>query len=118
MGKEPKEHQVAIEPEEMDAASYGQASRNYWRLQDAALDKVKSSHSNWTQQRRLQAAKSKSAQTWKRVSFSLPRVEAQKKAREFLEKYPKAAYWSEVESWRELPGDVIEFTMRRLPSAD
>ena len=36
----------------------------------------------------------------------------------YLEKYPKAAYWSEVESWRELPGDVIEFTMRRLPTAD
>jgi len=25
---------------------------------------------------------------------------------------------TEVESWRELPDDVIEFTMRRLPSAD
>jgi hypothetical protein len=35
-----------------------------------------------------------------------------------LKKYPKAAYWSEVESWRVLDNDVIEFTMRRLPSAD
>lgn len=118
MGKETKDHQQAIDPEEMDAASYGEASRNYWQLQDDALAKVKSSHSSWTQQRRLQSAKIKGSQTWKRVSFSLPRSEAQKKAREFLEKYPKAAYWSEVESWRELPGDVIEFTMRRLPSAD
>jgi hypothetical protein len=25
---------------------------------------------------------------------------------------------SSVESWRELPGGDIEFTMRRLPSAD
>jgi hypothetical protein len=25
---------------------------------------------------------------------------------------------SAVESWRELPGGDIEFTMRRLPSAD
>jgi hypothetical protein len=25
---------------------------------------------------------------------------------------------SRVESWRELPDDTIEFTMRRLPSAD
>jgi len=25
---------------------------------------------------------------------------------------------SGVESWRELPGGEIEFTMRRLPSAD
>ena len=49
---------------------------------------------------------------------ALPRAEAQQKAREFFDKYPKAAYWSEVESWRELPGDIIEFTLRRLPSAD
>ena len=28
------------------------------------------------------------------------------------------AYMSSVESWRELPGGDIEFTMRRLPSAD
>jgi len=25
---------------------------------------------------------------------------------------------TEIESWRELPDDRIEFTMRRLPSAD
>jgi hypothetical protein len=25
---------------------------------------------------------------------------------------------TEIESWRVLPGDRIEFTMRRLPSAD
>ena len=36
----------------------------------------------------------------------------------FLARYPKAAYMSGVESWRELPGGEIEFTMRRLPSAD
>ena len=28
------------------------------------------------------------------------------------------AYMSEVESWRELPDGGIEFTMRRLPTAD
>jgi hypothetical protein len=33
-------------------------------------------------------------------------------------RFPKAAYMTEIESWRELPGDRIEFTMRRLPSAD
>jgi hypothetical protein len=32
--------------------------------------------------------------------------------------FPKAAYMTEIESWRLLPGDRIEFTMRRLPSAD
>ena len=53
-----------------------------------------------------------------RETFSLPREEARDKARAFLKKYPQAAYMSEVETWRELPGDAIEFTMRRLPTAD
>jgi hypothetical protein len=53
-----------------------------------------------------------------RETFSLPRQEARERARDFLKKYPKAAYMSEVERWRELPGDAIEFTMRRLRSAD
>ncbi|EKS41461.1 hypothetical protein [Afipia broomeae] len=53
-----------------------------------------------------------------RETFTLPRRDARLKAREFLTKYPKAAYMTEVESWRELPNDAIEFTMKRLPSAD
>jgi hypothetical protein len=31
---------------------------------------------------------------------------------------PAAAYMSAVESWRELPDGDIEFTMKRLRSAD
>ena len=53
-----------------------------------------------------------------RETFTLPRDKARSKARDFLQRYPKAAYMSGVESWRELPGGEIEFTMRRLPSAD
>jgi hypothetical protein len=53
-----------------------------------------------------------------RLTFRLPREQARTKAREYLDRYPKAAYMSGVESWRELPGGVIEFTLRRLPSAD
>ncbi|MCB1428583.1 MAG: hypothetical protein H6888_13730 [Nitratireductor sp.] len=75
---------------------------------------MRGKHAKWTAKRR----KAEAGGAWKRVTYTLPRTEAQKKAREFLEKYPKAAYWSEVESWRELPGDIIEFTMRRLPTAD
>ena len=48
----------------------------------------------------------------------LPRDKARARARDFLNRYPKAAYMSSVESWRELPGGDIEFTMRRLGSAD
>jgi len=55
---------------------------------------------------------------WRRETFTLPRPEARDKAREWLRKYPKAAYMTEVEFWRELADGRIEFTMRRLPSAD
>jgi hypothetical protein len=53
-----------------------------------------------------------------RETFTLPREKARDRARDFLDRYPKAAYMSAVESWRELPGGEIEFTMRRLASAD
>ena len=41
-----------------------------------------------------------------RKTFVLPRPQARRKAREWYENRPKR------------PDDVIEFTMRRLPSAD
>ena len=53
-----------------------------------------------------------------RETFCLGRDDAREKAREWFRDYPKAAYWTEVESWRHLEGDRIEFTMRRLPTAD
>ena len=53
-----------------------------------------------------------------RETFTLPREAARTKARDFLNRYPKAAYMSSVESWRELPDGAIEFTRRRLASAD
>jgi len=43
---------------------------------------------------------------------------AREKAREMFRRFPKAAYMTEIESWRVLPDDRIEFTVRRLPSAD
>lgn len=53
-----------------------------------------------------------------RERFALPREEARAKAREWLSRWPKGAYMTAVESWRELPDGRIEFIMRRLPSAD
>jgi len=55
---------------------------------------------------------------WRRESFCLPRGEAREKAREWFQRFPKAAYMTEIESWRELADDRIEFVMRHLPSAD
>ena len=55
---------------------------------------------------------------FRRETFALPREEARQKARAVFTRYPKAAYMTEVESWRELPDGRIEFTMKHLPSAD
>ncbi len=64
------------------------------------------------------ALKARPRDAFRRETFALPREEAREKAREMFRRFPKAAYMTEIESWRELPGDRIEFTMRRLPSAD
>jgi hypothetical protein len=66
--------------------------------------------------RRSHAAAAEDA--WRRETFCLPRDEARAKAREWFERFPKAAYMTEIESWREVADDRIEFVMRRLPSAD
>ena len=58
------------------------------------------------------------ADAYRRETYSLPREAARAKARQVFERFPKAAYMTAIESWRELPGGEIEFTMRRLPSAD
>ena len=67
---------------------------------------------------RLSVRRADMAGSFRRETFTLPRVEAREKAREWFARYPKAAYMTEVESWRELADGRIEFTMRRLPTAD
>lgn len=63
-------------------------------------------------------ARRANAPGWRRETFTLPREEARSTARDWFARYPKAAYMTEVESWRELSDGRIEFTMRRLPTAD
>ena len=60
----------------------------------------------------------KGRDAFRRETFALPREAAREKAREMFKRFPKAAYQTEIESWRVLADDTIEFTMRRLPSAD
>jgi hypothetical protein len=60
----------------------------------------------------------KGRDAFRRETFALPREAARAKARDMFKRFPKAAYQTEIESWRVLPDDIIEFTMRRLPSAD
>jgi hypothetical protein len=64
------------------------------------------------------SARARAEGAWRRETFCLPREQARAKAREWFERFPKAAYMTEIESWRELAGDKIEFVIRRLPSAD
>jgi hypothetical protein len=71
-----------------------------------------------TMAQKSRTMKSRDGGSWRRETFTLPRGEARDKAREWFERFPKAAYMTEIEFWRELDGDVIEFTIRRLPTAD
>jgi len=50
--------------------------------------------------------------------FTLPLEQARAKARDILNEYPAGGYMTVVENWRQLPDGQIEFTMRRLPTAD
>jgi len=69
-------------------------------------------------ERRRAHARAQAPSIWRRETFTLPRGEARSKAREWFANYPKAAYMTEIEFWRELADGQIEFTIRRLPSAD
>jgi hypothetical protein len=64
------------------------------------------------------SARRRASDGYRRDTYALPREQARAKARELFARYPKAAYMTEIESWRELPDGEIEFTMRRLPTAD
>ena len=70
--------------------------------------------------RRGQARRGEAADAgaWRRETYTLSRVEAREKAREWFDRFPRAAYMTEIEFWRELADGRIEFTIRRLPSAD
>jgi hypothetical protein len=49
-----------------------------------------------------------------REKFTRERTAARKLAKEYLARYPKDRYLTEVESWRDLQSANIEFTMKRL----
>lgn len=64
------------------------------------------------------AEEARQSDAFRRETYRLPRDQARETAREWFERYPKAAYLTKVESWRLLDNGLIEFTMRRLPTAD
>jgi len=88
-----------------------------------AVERARVTNKTWAERRsemrqNILGKRGTKLDSWKRETHTMPRTQARKFAKSFMKKYPKAAYWTEVESWRVLEDDVIEFTMRRLPSAD
>lgn len=67
---------------------------------------------------REQRDRQKLDDSFKRETFILPIEAARAKAREILDRFPVGGYATVVEHWRQLPDGQIEFTMRRLPTAD
>jgi hypothetical protein len=49
-----------------------------------------------------------------REKFTRLCITARKLAAEYFERFPKDRYLTEIESWRHLQSDNIEFTMKRL----
>jgi len=49
-----------------------------------------------------------------REKFTRERTTARKLAAEYFQRFPKDRYQTEVESWRHLQSQNIEFTMKRL----
>ena len=49
-----------------------------------------------------------------REKFTRERTAAKKLAAEYFDRFPKNRYQTEVESWRHLQSQNIEFTMKRL----
>ncbi len=56
--------------------------------------------------------------SFKRETYVLPRDQARAMAFDWYKRFPKQAYDTTVERWRVTPDGKIEFTMRRLPTAD
>jgi len=51
-------------------------------------------------------------------TITLPLQAARLKARKILDERPADSYTTIVENWRQLSDGQIEFTVRRLPTAD
>ncbi len=89
-------------------------------IRDTPRDVARRLKSRSQAQARAEAQRAASSQSdgFVRQTYALPREEARVRAQDWFQRYPKAAYMTRVESWRQLQDGRIEFTMRRLPTAD
>lgn len=60
----------------------------------------------------------KNKSIWVYKTFKLPREQARQAVKDYIREFPKPAYWTKIDHWKELADDHIEVTLRRLPSAD
>lgn len=111
------DHKKRPEPAITEAVDF-RGTEGSGRRQGAMVERLRESNRAFADKTARRAERPAGSHAWKRQTWTLPREEARQKALEFLRKYPRAAYWSEVESWRVVKDDIIEFTMRRLPTAD
>jgi hypothetical protein len=51
-------------------------------------------------------------------TFTLPVDDARAKAREIMRELPTGGYMTIVEDWWQMPDGKVQFTMRRLPTAN
>jgi hypothetical protein len=63
-------------------------------------------------QPRVDPSKALRPQNVLRETFRLPGSEARRRARELFQIFPSAEYLTQIECCRELPGDVVELTVR------
>jgi hypothetical protein len=49
-----------------------------------------------------------------RKKFTKESSTARRAEREYFKRYPKEQFLTEIETWRYLPSQTIEFTMKRL----
>ena len=72
--------------------------------------------------KRLEQSRAERARTprdgFLRETFVLPRSDGARQGQGMVRPLAEAGLLDEIESWFERPGDVIEFTIRRLPSSD
>ena len=71
-----------------------------------------------TRSRELQDLRRLDPDGFLRKTFILPVEDARAQARAFIKEFPSGGYMTIVEQWRQLPDGQIQFTMRRLPTAD
>ncbi len=83
--------------------------------QAAAVQRIREGNRRWAGSQADKPAREPAPSQWQRETHVLTKPEAQKKAKAFFRNYPKTDYLAEIESWRVLEDERVEFTLRYFP---